>query len=641
MSAPFDPYHKWLAIPPADQPPDHYRLLGLSAHEEEADVITGAASRQVAHLRSLDANGRESERSQLIAQIRVAYACLQNSEHKALYDQRLKQSRLRLDRPATGPTLVEATRQTNAATVTPVVPVIRHRSGTTQAGRRLRKNPRRRQILNSLFMLSSAPAGLLFGYWVLCNVSPQFRLSNLLSAPTQSAPRQLTMPALTSPVKRATKPRSQPSQARPTAPLAAGVKPQPPLRPVDLPGPLTRVARAVNLPDVQDLQTITLGPVDLPDENRILLELADPFRATGGDLDGPNPTPMFTIEPHSQPNVFKVVLRPAGDDSGFARPNDEREQSDASIAYFGIKENELSFRWSPAATSSSCRRLRNCMLIVRADAEQVPQVRHVALRRPVRLPPLPITLNGRGGRTEFPVRDFPRDTALRMEIREFEGLHSINGEKTDKAHLQPRQREYVDFDASLQLAVFWVLKEDFLEISASLTYKLEDDIRRALELDSLRRLKDETRYKGLDAIEELEEREGSVASGLASDLRQSLRVRTPGGLLNAVHLWNKGVAVNSTQRGIGANNRRIDKLYRLIPTLQQRYQQIVAMESIAIELQKEARLYFRVFGEFQGETVDIVVTDDDLRPDELLVDDVLGLEPLRGMNDLHKDIAAE
>ena len=25
----FDPYHQWLGIPPEQQPPDHYALLGL------------------------------------------------------------------------------------------------------------------------------------------------------------------------------------------------------------------------------------------------------------------------------------------------------------------------------------------------------------------------------------------------------------------------------------------------------------------------------------------------------------------------------------------------------------------------------------------------------------------------------------
>jgi hypothetical protein len=30
MPEAFDPYHKWLAIPPEEQPPHHYRLWGRS-----------------------------------------------------------------------------------------------------------------------------------------------------------------------------------------------------------------------------------------------------------------------------------------------------------------------------------------------------------------------------------------------------------------------------------------------------------------------------------------------------------------------------------------------------------------------------------------------------------------------------------
>mgnify|MGYP001446848472 CR=1 FL=1 len=36
----FDPYHKWLGIPPHDQPADHYRLLGIERFENDVDVIS-------------------------------------------------------------------------------------------------------------------------------------------------------------------------------------------------------------------------------------------------------------------------------------------------------------------------------------------------------------------------------------------------------------------------------------------------------------------------------------------------------------------------------------------------------------------------------------------------------------------------
>ena len=48
----FDPYHKWLGIPPEDQPPDHYRLLGLKALESDPDAIEAAADQRMAHLRT-------------------------------------------------------------------------------------------------------------------------------------------------------------------------------------------------------------------------------------------------------------------------------------------------------------------------------------------------------------------------------------------------------------------------------------------------------------------------------------------------------------------------------------------------------------------------------------------------------------
>ena len=52
MSEQFDPYHKWLGIPPPEQPPDHYRLLGIRRSDHDPDVIENAADRRTAHVRS-------------------------------------------------------------------------------------------------------------------------------------------------------------------------------------------------------------------------------------------------------------------------------------------------------------------------------------------------------------------------------------------------------------------------------------------------------------------------------------------------------------------------------------------------------------------------------------------------------------
>ena len=39
MGQGFDPYYDWLGIAPKDQPPNHYRLLGIDLFELKPNVI--------------------------------------------------------------------------------------------------------------------------------------------------------------------------------------------------------------------------------------------------------------------------------------------------------------------------------------------------------------------------------------------------------------------------------------------------------------------------------------------------------------------------------------------------------------------------------------------------------------------------
>ena len=65
--AAFDPYHKWLGIPPAEQPANHYRLLGLTLFESDPDVIDVATDQRVAYLRQC-ATGEHVAESQKLLQ---------------------------------------------------------------------------------------------------------------------------------------------------------------------------------------------------------------------------------------------------------------------------------------------------------------------------------------------------------------------------------------------------------------------------------------------------------------------------------------------------------------------------------------------------------------------------------------------
>jgi hypothetical protein len=52
MPKPFDPYYRWLGIPPKDQPANHYRLLAIDLFESDPEAIRDAAEQRMAHVRT-------------------------------------------------------------------------------------------------------------------------------------------------------------------------------------------------------------------------------------------------------------------------------------------------------------------------------------------------------------------------------------------------------------------------------------------------------------------------------------------------------------------------------------------------------------------------------------------------------------
>lgn len=87
----FDPYHKWLGISPKDQPPNHYRLLGLDIFESDVDVIDAAANRQMAYVQQRATGEHAAESQRLLNELSAARVCLLDGKKKAAYDSKLKQ----------------------------------------------------------------------------------------------------------------------------------------------------------------------------------------------------------------------------------------------------------------------------------------------------------------------------------------------------------------------------------------------------------------------------------------------------------------------------------------------------------------------------------------------------------------------
>lgn len=85
----FDPLHQWFGIPPAEQPPNHYRLLGIPLFECEPDVIETAADQRMAFLRSMHAGAHAAQSQQLLNRVTEAKLCLLDPDRRTAYDFRL------------------------------------------------------------------------------------------------------------------------------------------------------------------------------------------------------------------------------------------------------------------------------------------------------------------------------------------------------------------------------------------------------------------------------------------------------------------------------------------------------------------------------------------------------------------------
>lgn len=86
----YDAYHLWLGIPPEEQPPSHYRLLGVPLFEQNVEVIRNAADRQRAHVKRLGINQYEKRGQDLLNEIEAAKICLLRPEKRLAYDEQLR-----------------------------------------------------------------------------------------------------------------------------------------------------------------------------------------------------------------------------------------------------------------------------------------------------------------------------------------------------------------------------------------------------------------------------------------------------------------------------------------------------------------------------------------------------------------------
>ncbi|MFO0426940.1 MAG: formylglycine-generating enzyme family protein [Planctomyces sp.] len=90
-SGPLDAYHKLLGIPPREQPPHHYRLLGIDLFESDPEVIRGASDQRIMALEQMTTGDYAEVSQKLLAEVFLARRVLLRPEEKRSYDARLRE----------------------------------------------------------------------------------------------------------------------------------------------------------------------------------------------------------------------------------------------------------------------------------------------------------------------------------------------------------------------------------------------------------------------------------------------------------------------------------------------------------------------------------------------------------------------
>lgn len=86
----FDPYRKWLGIKPEEQPPNHYRLLGISPFEDDPDVIDAAVEQRVTFLQTCASGPNLKHSQKILNEVAEARNVLLDADKKEAYDAELK-----------------------------------------------------------------------------------------------------------------------------------------------------------------------------------------------------------------------------------------------------------------------------------------------------------------------------------------------------------------------------------------------------------------------------------------------------------------------------------------------------------------------------------------------------------------------
>lgn len=223
----FDACFEWLGIPPTEQPPNHYRLLGIPLFVENPRVVENAADQRMAHLRTFQTGRHAAESQRLLNDVAAARICLLNPQKKAAYDERLRQTLggrpedLGGREPASKPDVF-------------ISPIVVEPSPTMAVSR---SRPARQTSLAMPLLLGAGAVGLVLCGLLIWSLNSGSEPREAMRTPTDAkvAQRDSTKPPAERRLAVAPQPSDRPERSTPDLPPAVPENPPPPAEPVEKP----------------------------------------------------------------------------------------------------------------------------------------------------------------------------------------------------------------------------------------------------------------------------------------------------------------------------------------------------------------------------------------------------------------------
>lgn len=624
----FDPYHKWLGIPPAEQPANHYKLLGITLFESDPEVIAAAADRQMSHVKSF-ATGKYADHSQLLLnELSKARVCLLNPKLRPLYDAQLRKIQQKEKRE-----LFEAIRDaepqsvTQPATHSPQVVSTTRPSESREALEALavsrtvpayRKRRRRSPLLLNLVILV-AGAGLVGGLlWYAKQTGPPTQIAGLNSDPappvSENSPNRLPLGDNDN-INEPQPPKHKKAQLQPKLPPRPNPRnpdQQPAVigRPQADNGNLLR-APSDNLAGLSQVFRDMPKFISLPTHHSGPLELAD-----YGDESRTRLLELELLSPEylRRSNRRLAIYRRTQSDSEvhwhlYDEPEDshraiyEGEENAANpIAMMQAKNSQLRFAWLPeAASQQKAERLQACMLRLKVnESSHVLQLLKPATDEEF------VTIGNWDEKYEhsIPIESItacppPSEIRLRLKIDRGFPINTSSNGNSDR--LAADEKLYLIFSSCSYagLGIYWEAKGKLLVVNVAPGFRLASypDELQILSRSRLAKAEKRLDYDKRKAAREYTRRVRD-RSKLQNQLTQAenMNITLPGGGTTVQRRQRKQAAINTARAQIAANESRITILSKLAPLVaEDENSRLPALNSLVNDLEDRAKIGFELY----------------------------------------------